>query len=338
MKKIKLGFKYFWPGFNPEDNFFTNFLRRHYEVIISKNPDYLIYSVFGGGGGFEKHAEQSGKIKKYLPNLHSRLKKSFLWTAIKHSNYWKKRLNTYMPEVKGNFVRIFYAAENMIPDMSKCDWALSYCYEEEFNHPKHFRIPFYLVMEFGENLIKKKINFEEIKKEKTKFCNFIYSNDVEFRNRFFKKLNKYQKVDSPGRCMNNMPPIGNYKEPGQSRNAFTWLEEKTNFLKKYKFTIAIENFLNSPGYVTEKITHPMIVNSIPIYWGNPLISRDFNPKSFINIEDFKNFKGVIKKIEEIDQNDDLYEKMLRKPWFKNNKPNKYVDEKKLLKKFKEIFG
>ena len=45
-KKIKINFKYFWEGFDPENNFFTNFLRRYYNVIISDNPDYLFYSVY----------------------------------------------------------------------------------------------------------------------------------------------------------------------------------------------------------------------------------------------------------------------------------------------------
>ena len=138
--------------------------------------------------------------------------------------------------------------------------------------------------------------------------------------------------------MNNMPPIGSYQNSGASRNAFSWLQEKTDFLKDYKFTIAIENFVNSPGYMTEKITHPMIVNSIPIYLGDPTVAKDFNPKSFINIADFKSFGAAVKRIKEIDENDELYEKMLREPWFKGNKPNPTVDEKVLMKKFRRIFG
>ncbi|MBU2634345.1 MAG: glycosyltransferase family 10 [Nanoarchaeota archaeon] len=332
MREIKLGFKYFWPGFDPEDNFFTNFLRKYYNVTISENPDYLIFSFYGGG--FENHARKSGMIRNRFPRIHSRLKNSFAWTLLKNSKYWQGRLHQGIPKINDDTIKIFYTEENVRPDMSKCDWAFSFCYDREFKHPRHLRLPSYFVRGFGENLIKKGIDFQKIKKEKTKFCNFLYSNDVEYRNRFFKELNKYKRVDAPGMCMNNMPPLGDYKNPGESRNAFSWLEEKNEFLRKYKFTIAFESF-KSEGYTTEKMTQPMAVNSIPIYFGNPLISRDFNPESFINV---KNFEEAIEKIIEIDQNDDLYEKMLREPWFKYNKGNKYVDEGRLLKRFKEIFG
>lgn len=45
-KKIKIGFDGFWTGFDPEHNYFTDMLRKYYDVEISKKPDYLFYSVF----------------------------------------------------------------------------------------------------------------------------------------------------------------------------------------------------------------------------------------------------------------------------------------------------
>ena len=135
--------------------------------------------------------------------------------------------------------------------------------------------------------------------------------------------------------MNNMQPIGNYKKPGNSRKSENWLKEKQKFLKDYKFTIAFENTSFS-GYTTEKLVHPMLANSIPIYWGNPDVKRDFNKKSFINVQDFKDFNAVIKRIKEIDKDDGLYEKILNEPWLKNNTPNKWIDEKRILKRLDEI--
>ena len=46
MKKIRIGFTGFWPNFNPENNYFTNILRKQYEVEVTDNPDFLFYSVF----------------------------------------------------------------------------------------------------------------------------------------------------------------------------------------------------------------------------------------------------------------------------------------------------
>ena len=47
MKRIKINFTDFWPGFNPNDNYFYNLLKQEFIVEISSNPDYMFYSVFG---------------------------------------------------------------------------------------------------------------------------------------------------------------------------------------------------------------------------------------------------------------------------------------------------
>jgi hypothetical protein len=47
MKKIKINFIDFWPGFNPVDNYFYNLLKEDYQIEISNQPDYLFFSIFG---------------------------------------------------------------------------------------------------------------------------------------------------------------------------------------------------------------------------------------------------------------------------------------------------
>jgi hypothetical protein len=241
---------------------------------------------------------------------------------------------------KGNFVRIFFGSEYVKPNMKECDWAFSTYPEEQIKNPRYMRMPNRVsddkIKNWGVPQLKKKINFEKIKKEKTKFCNFIYSQEIPERNSFFKKLNKYKRVDSPGRCMNNMPPIG-HGSPKKSRESANWAKEKLDFLKSYKFTIGFENF-SAPGWVTEKLTHPMLVNSIPIYFGHKEVAKDFNTRSFINANDFKNIKELIKYVIKVDNDDKLYEKILNEPWFKDNKFSKDFDNERLLKRFKEIFG
>ena len=46
-KKIKINFVNFWTEFSKENDIFTRILRKHYDVEISSNPDYIFYSVFG---------------------------------------------------------------------------------------------------------------------------------------------------------------------------------------------------------------------------------------------------------------------------------------------------
>jgi hypothetical protein len=63
---------------------------------------------------------------------------------------------------------------------------------------------------------------------------------------------------------------------------------------------------------------PMTVNSIPLYWGNPLIHQEFNTKSFVNFYNFGYLDQMIEYIIELDKNNDKYLEMLRTPWFENN--------------------
>jgi hypothetical protein len=333
-KKIKINFKYFGPVFNPENNFFTNLLRDMYDVEISNNPDYLFYSVYPDITGEVKDLSKKGDfIKKISPYLYILLRKVY--------SKFKILITQNKPLVpKGNFVKLFCGSEHNKPNMEECDWAFSTHFEDQMNNARYMRIPLvisndYQLKDFGIPPLNKKINFNKIKQEKRKFCNFIYSQEIPKRNELFKLINNYKRVDSPGRCMTNMPPIkGNSAK--QSRLSYNWVLDKLDFLKEYKFTIAFENFPGS-GWVTEKLTHPMLVNSIPIYVGHEDVSKEFNTKSFINYNDFKNMKEFIDFIIKVDNDDKLYEKILNEPWYKEKNLPKDWDINRIKKRFKEIF-
>ena len=210
--------------------------------------------------------------------------------------------------------------ENFRPDFSECDYAFSYDFIED--NPRHFRLPLYALYDDVELLTLNKPSIDEITKSKKKFCCFIVSNKYcPERNHFFKKLSKYKKVDSGGRYLNN---IG-----GPVR-------DKIDFLKDYKFTIAFENS-SFPGYVTEKPFEAMLVHTIPIYWGSPLVSKDFNTRSFINYHDFRNDEEVIQRIIEIDSYPEEYKTLLSEPYFENNLVNEYVKNENILNQFDFIF-
>ncbi len=334
--KIKINFEHFWENFDPEDNFFTNLLRKEYDVEVSEKPDYVFYSVYSKANLNPNFSKKGDLIKQVSPRLYYLLKKNY--PKIIHLLKGKDKIAFHYPR---HVVKIFYGAEHKKPNMKECDWAFSSHFEEEINHPRHMELPCYVVSDYklGKKAIpaiNKKIDFIKIKKEKKQFCNFIYSQYVPPRDNFFKKLNKYKHIDSPGKCMNNMPPIGNYKDPKKSRMSNIWVEEKLNFIKDYKFTIAFEN-ASLLGFSTEKLTHPMLVNSIPIYFGHPSVSKRFNPKSFISYHDFKNVKEMIKHIKKVDNDDELYFKYLNEPFYRKGVGEKYFDEKRYLKRFKEIF-
>lgn len=46
-RKIKVAFTDFWDGFDPANNFFIRILSQLGEVVLSDEPDYLFFSVFG---------------------------------------------------------------------------------------------------------------------------------------------------------------------------------------------------------------------------------------------------------------------------------------------------
>lgn len=150
-----------------------------------------------------------------------------------------------------------------------------------------------------------------------KFCNFIYSQEkmgegARLRKTFCMSLAEYRHIDCPGRVLNNMQ---NAIAPRHAKNQW---ESKSAFLAQYKFTIAFENS-SIPGYTTEKLWQPFLAGSIPIYWGNPMITQEVNPEAFINCNDYDNdFSAVIKRVKEIDEDDELYLAMLRKAPMKEN--------------------
>ncbi|MFI5156558.1 MAG: glycosyltransferase family 10 domain-containing protein [Chitinophagales bacterium] len=207
--------------------------------------------------------------------------------------------------LKYKCLRVFYTPDNVRVDFSCCDFGIGFDYMQRENY---FRLPLYVYYLNGDlqPLVKKDIDAPRILREKTGFCNMIVSNpNSKKRIQFFHKLSKYKKVDSGGRYLNN---IG---EP---------VKEKVPFIRNYKFTFAFENS-SYPGYTTEKIMEPMVAHSMPIYYGNPLIAKEFNPGSFVNAHDFKSDEEVIDRIIELDQDDKKYLNCLEQPYVYNNDLN-----------------
>jgi hypothetical protein len=214
--------------------------------------------------------------------------------------------------------RVFYTGENVRPNFRQCDFAFSF---DHADRPEHYRLPLYAWYGDPATLVKGPVDAERILAGKTGFCNFVYSNPrCKMRNRFFEKLSKYKRVDSGGKLMNN---IGGR------------VDNKREFLARYKFTIAFEND-SHPGYTTEKIVEPMFAWSLPIYWGNPLVHLDFNPRSFVNYFDGSGLDDLVERVVELDRDDRQYCQMLRQPWFHRNEVNQYVRPENVLAQFERI--
>ena len=206
--------------------------------------------------------------------------------------------------LKYNCTRLFVTGENILPDFNVCDYAISFHYLNFKD--RYFRYPYYMTCPDTYPFLFQKKDGSKILESKTEFCNFIYSNsDADpKRDELFHLINNYKKVHSGGKHLNNINES---------------VDNKKEFIEKYKLTIAFENS-SSPGYTTEKLIEPMQMNSIPIYWGNNEVSKEFNTASFINYHDFNNNEDFLKHIIEIDNNDDLYIKMMNQPWINVSHP------------------
>ncbi|CAL1689328.1 unnamed protein product [Lasius platythorax] len=127
------------------------------------------------------------------------------------------------------------------------------------------------------------------------------------RDRYVSELMKYIRIDSYGTCVNNARLDdrfkGNYLDILNNR-------EFLSFVAKYKFTIAFENAI-CDDYITEKLWRPLIVGSVPIYYGSPSF-KDWLPnnKSAISILDFTDPTKLADFLHKLVRNDSAYEEYL----------------------------
>lgn len=214
--------------------------------------------------------------------------------------------------------KVFFASENVRPPYHSCDFSFSFDYS---THQKNYRLPLYALYGNVELLTGRQVDADKILAAKTKFCCFLVSNpECEIRNHFFQQLSARKSVDSGGKTLNNVGYL---------------VSNKVEFIKEYKFVIAFEN-ATYPGYTTEKIFEPLQYHCVPIYWGNPLVEKDFNGKSFINCHRFPCFEKAIDHVLAVDNNDALYKQYLQQPPFENDKVNEYVKKENVVHRLEEI--
>lgn len=207
--------------------------------------------------------------------------------------------------MKYDCVRIMYMGENMSPDFTVFDYCIGFDYLVFGD--RYFRLPFAFYNDGGKPWIPEILTEDmawQILKNKKYFCNFIYGHESShgMRERLFKELSAYKDVISPGSYLNNTV------KDGKAKKRCSW-REKDQYLIESKFTIAGDSIVY-PGFVTEKIVQPFEKHSIPIYFGNPLINRDFNEKAFVWCRSETDLKSIIDEVEYLDTHDDAYVEML----------------------------
>jgi len=267
-KHIKIKFLDYWSGFYTdeiEDCLIMRLLRKHYDVEVCDDADYVFFSTMG-------------------------------------ESHWS---------VPDRCVKIFQTGENLAPDFNACDYAIGF---EWMNfEDRYIRFPNYMF--YDSDLLHKMEHKHELPdgwdlaKEHTEFCSFVVSNHRNpKRKQVFMQLSEYKRVNSGGGYLNN---VG-----GRVKDKFA-------FESNHKFSICFENGAHN-GYTTEKLIQALAARTIPIYWGDPKVGKVFNKNAFIDAYSYNNIKDVIERVKEIDNNDDLYMRMLSEPALLPTSPG--VDE------------
>lgn len=202
--------------------------------------------------------------------------------------------------------KVFYSGESY-SQREEADYNITF----DENNDKNCRLPIwicYLDNILFEDCYKKKMGLFQIP-NRPKFCSIICQLDSKNKERsnIITQLSKYKKVDCGGPFLNN---IGYIVPKGINCSG------KINHNNNYKFVLAFEN-KKYPGYVTEKICDAYKSKCIPIYWGSYEVINDFNPKTFINANDFENFDELVNYIVKVDNDQGLYESYFKEPIFSN---------------------
>ena len=200
-----------------------------------------------------------------------------------------------------NTIKIAFFTENQLPDLNFADYAVGLGH---INHLDRFFTFPYFVYELTKRNIKIK-DFEMVRNEvlnsrkRKKFCAAVITNPIGFRLNFIKELNKYKNIDMGGRFHNN---VGGY------------VKDKIEFLKQYKFSLAMENS-EADGYTSEKIIDAYLAGTIPIYYGDYMVDDYINPKTYILIRNHRDMANKINYIKKIDNDDNLYRSILKEKVF-----------------------
>lgn len=257
------------------------------------------------GGNFDKHNNfLINIIKKYAAIVSKSV------VVVEHNEtpnilFYSLFGKTHVQYINNPNMRcIFYSGE---PYPVRPEAAYNFTFDKTCVKTNNTRLPLW-VMYDNTKLIqlsndRKHGIFEKVDK-KERFCSCIVSNNGnEIRRSIIETLSTYKRVDCGGAFLNN---IG-YVVPRGVNNS-----GKLEHNKHYKFVLAMEN-KDDPGYCTEKLADAYKSGSLPIYWGNKDVVQDFNPKTFINANDFGSIRELVQHIVNVDNDTELYESYFKEP-------------------------
>ena len=206
--------------------------------------------------------------------------------------------------------KVYYTGENYRPNYNECTYSLTFDYDDYGG--RNVRLPLWFLQLDWYNkggytnpeyvLPLDKVNDNEyIRKTPTKFGVLVNNNLFDDRVQCVKALSPYKEVECWGK------PFGNW---------FYGESKKYEIFSDYKFSICFENSVApGGGYYTEKLIHAKCSGTIPLYYTDDKVGNDFNTKSFLNLNDFDSMDDFAKRVIEIDNDEEEYQRILNEPLF-----------------------
>jgi Alpha-(1,3)-fucosyltransferase FucT N-terminal domain/Glycosyltransferase family 10 (fucosyltransferase) C-term len=171
--------------------------------------------------------------------------------------------------------------ENQRPNFSRCRYALSFDYDTYFG--RNHRLPLWWSRldwpEFAkyntpaagleplipiDSLLQRRPPIDPKAKQ---FCVLIAGNPESLRINLFLSLQTISPVMGYGKLFNN--PLG---------------QTKFDVLPQFRYCLCPENGIY-PGYHTEKPVDAWFGGCVPLYSGDRMLVRDFNPRALVNYQD-----------------------------------------------------
>lgn len=230
---------------------------------------------------------------------------------------------------KESDARIFIMVDHecLMPDLNLFDYAI--CFDNRIKSDRIGRIP--LLMFFNSSIvnINNDLTLEDAHAlyHVKEYCNFMYTNPhaPSIRDNLYYKLNEYKPVASTGHHLHNTDIDPEDRHPD-------WHLESILIKSRYRFSIACENACY-PGYTTEKLLSSFQAHTVPIYWGNPDVSLEYNPDAFINASDYKDLNDLLDVVKDIDNNEDKWCDLVVKPYIMESQLQKVISDMKQYQQF-----
>jgi hypothetical protein len=187
----------------------------------------------------------------------------------------------------------------------------------ERNYKNVINVPLFIPYLYTNNFVNKLMEPKHIINVPDKdVCVIISNPDGHVRNCFLNKLEKKFNITYAGGYKNNTG--GNIPYHYNSN-------EFIDFVGKFKFIISMENSINDT-YITEKIVHGLLANTIPVYWGSSKVGDYFNDKRILTINDEQSIDNVIYRMKDISENTQKWLEIVNQSNFINNKLERTIDE------------